>query len=229
MPRPVIRRHDLVQIAVGDWAGACAAWVPGPHLAPEQVAAVTGWAAARRPAITRRPLPGDAPDRLAVGVPLPPSLGKLRVALSVPLEAQWRRCGPLELVDAAISAPEKWRDTITSLRALGRTLGLRPRVFGALLWQHVTGLSYLHAGSDLDLLWVVGTTETVASLLDGLQRIDENSPVRIDGEVRTPGGDVSWRDLAGARTAGGTVLVKTGTKTFLESSAALFAEERTRC
>ena len=223
-----LARHDLVQITVDGWAVACATRVPGRHLRPQQAAAVSGWAAAGHPVITRRSVAEDTPNRLPVGVPLPPSLGKLRVALSVPLAATWRRA-PLDLQEAAPSAPQTWWDTIDSLASLGQLLALRPQVFGALLWQYVTGLPYLHDGSDLDLLWRVSDHSTVFALLDGLRRIDDKSPVRIDGEVRTPTGDVNWRDLAGAWAAGGTVLVKTGSGAFLESAAALFAIGRPRC
>ena len=34
----------------------------------------------------------------------------------------------------------------------GETVGITPRVFGALLWEDVTGLPYLTEQSDLDLL-----------------------------------------------------------------------------
>ena len=223
-----LARHDLVQVTADSWPAACATRTPPRRLAPQQAAAVNGWAAAGHPVITRRSVPGDPADRLPVGVPLPPSLGKLRVALSVPLTATWQRA-PVDLQEAAGSAPGTWSGTIDRLASLGQVLGAQPQVFGALLWQHVTGLQYLQEGSDLDLLWRVSDHSSVFSLLDGLRQIDDKSPVRIDGEVRTPRGDVNWRDLAGAWAVGGTVLVKTGTGAFLTTSAALFAIERQPC
>lgn len=224
-----LARHDLVQIGADAWEAACETPGLDRQLTPEQVAMVTGWAAAGRPAISRRPLPGDPPGRLTVGVPLPPSLGKLRVALSVPTTATWLRRTPPELNGVARTAPQPWAATIEALTGLGRLLGLRPRVFGALLWQYETGLQYLHHHSDLDLLWQVSDPGTARSLLDGLRRIDDASPVRIDGEVLTPGGAVNWRELASAWGAGGAVLVKTADGAHLDSCAALFAGGDSRC
>jgi phosphoribosyl-dephospho-CoA transferase len=105
---------------------------------------------------------------------------------------------PVLLGDAAAVAPEAWQPTIAALLALGSTLGIAPRVYGGLLWQHVTGLAYLSPTSDLDLLWRVGDQRAATALLGGLGRLDAASPMRLDGELELPdGGGVNWRELAG--------------------------------
>jgi phosphoribosyl-dephospho-CoA transferase len=91
--------------------------------------------------------------------------------------------------------------------ALARDHGLTPRPFGALLWQAMTGLTYLSPTSDLDLLWPCPVL-VPPSLLAGLARIDEGAPMRLDGEVLlADGGGVQWRELHQA-PGNGSVLVK---------------------
>jgi phosphoribosyl-dephospho-CoA transferase len=114
------------------------------------------------------------------------------------------------LGDAAPAAPVSWQPVITALLDLGKATGVQPRVFGALLWEHLTGLSYLTERPDLDLLWAVPDVAVASALLHGLRLIEASSPVRLDGEVELPcGGGVNWRELAQASDAGGDVLVKT--------------------
>jgi hypothetical protein len=40
---------------------------------------VAGWARSGWPAMVRRPAPGDAPDAIPAGLPLPPEHGELRL------------------------------------------------------------------------------------------------------------------------------------------------------
>ena len=111
---------------------------------------------------------------------------------------------------------------IDGLVALGDTVGEAPRVFGALLWQHVTGLPYLTAQSDLDLLWSGADAGRVRTLVAGLSRLDGDSPVRIDGEVELPDGAAShWRELADDR-GNGMVLLKTMNGVETRASVRLF-------
>ena len=101
---------------------------------------------------------------------------------------------------------------------------MAPRVFGALLWQHATGLPYLTARSDLDLLWSVSDERTATLIVEGLLQLDEGSPVRLDGELElTDGAAVNWRELArsGARPDD-ELLVKTMDGVEFRTRAALF-------
>jgi phosphoribosyl-dephospho-CoA transferase len=70
-------------------------------------------------------------------------------------------------------------------------------VFGALLWEHTTGLPYLSTQSDLDLLWLTSEELGAHSLVERLRQLDTASPVRLDGELQLPdGAGVNWRELA---------------------------------
>ncbi|MDP4023824.1 malonate decarboxylase holo-[acyl-carrier-protein] synthase [Methylobacterium sp. NEAU 140] len=194
-------RHDLVRAAPAAWAALLRDRpdLDGlPHLA--------GWAGARRPLIVRRSHPGEGTDRVPLGLPLPPADGKRRIGLALPAADLTPVTAPT-LAEAAAHAPAAWRPTLDALVALGARCGSPPRPFGGLLWQAMTGLAYLTAASDLDLLWPC--PEPVPSdLLDGLVRIADAAPMRLDGEILLPdGGGVHWRELRDA-PAGGPVLAK---------------------
>lgn len=202
-PRPprFFTRQDLVRVEPHTWSS----WLRArddlagvPHLA--------GWAAAGRPLIVRRRVPGEGAETVPLGMPLPPADGKRRIGLALPAEHLTRLEGP-SLAEAATHAPAAWHGTIAGLVALGERYGLTPRPFGGLLWQAVTGLTYLSAASDLDLLWPCpGPVPT--GLLDGLASIAETAPMRLDGEILLPDGTgLHWRELRDAPD-GGTVLAK---------------------
>ena len=108
-------------------------------------------------------------------------------------------------------APAAWRQTLDALVALGERHGFVPRPYGSLLWQAVTGLAYLGAGSDLDVLWPLPdcwTFERLRDLLDAIAAVADTAPMRLDGEILLPdGGGVQWRELREAADDG-DVLVK---------------------
>jgi phosphoribosyl-dephospho-CoA transferase len=93
-------------------------------------------------------------------------------------------------------------------------------VFGALLWEHATGLPYLSAQSDLDLLWSVSDEDTAAALVKGLDRLDRAGPIRLDGELTLPdGAAVNWREL---EQGSADLLVKTMDGVEMRTRSALF-------
>lgn len=195
------QRHDLLDVEPDAWAVALAArpdLVDAPHL---EVWARRGW-----PVILRRRNPGEASDHIPIGLPLPPADGKRRIGLALPADTVRPR-PPVALAQAHDAAPDAWRPTLAALDALGRRHGLVPRVFGSLLWQHLTGLAYLSDSSDLDLLWsVAGLIDR--RLLDAIAALDTEAPMRLDGEMILPDGrGLNWRELHAA-AAGDTVLAK---------------------
>jgi malonate decarboxylase holo-[acyl-carrier-protein] synthase len=169
------------------WAAVLAA---RPALASEPLLA--HWAARGFPLIGRRPLPEDPPGAVPLGLPLPPCHGKTRIAVAMPPQDLQQAAPPPLLAEARLAAPDAWQETITQLLRLDPLT----RCFGGLAWQHLTGLAYLSAGSDLDLLWE--RPGDPAALLAGLAAIGEGAPMRIDGEVLGRDGGVQWRELATA-------------------------------
>ncbi|MGY4403697.1 malonate decarboxylase holo-[acyl-carrier-protein] synthase [Bradyrhizobium sp. USDA 3315] len=171
-----------------------------PELADEPI--IAGWARADRPLIVRRPACSDAAGTIPLGLPLPPSHGKRRIAVSLAAVDIVTSAPPPLLADAAVAAPAAWHVTIEKL------LKLLPetRTYGSLVWQHLTGLPYLSDSSDLDLLWPLSSVKQSESLLSDIARIAKKAPMRLDGEITGPAGGVQWRELTGADTD--EVLVK---------------------
>lgn len=221
---PGFARHDLVRVAPEDWAAALARSPAVAALAGGASAVVAAWASFGRPVIVRRRAEGEAPDMLPLGLPFPPRLGKLRLALSLPATAPVVPVAPPSVTAALAKAPPAWAKVGRALEALGDDVGVVPRPFGAALWAAVTGLDYLGPASDLDVLWPVSGGADLPRLLDGLARIDDQGPVPIDGEILLPdGAGVHWRELDRARREpNGTVLAKAVDGVSLRRADALF-------
>ncbi|WP_210731753.1 malonate decarboxylase holo-[acyl-carrier-protein] synthase [Sphingomonas sp. PAMC26645] len=165
-----------------------------PELAAELV--VADWVSNGSPLVVRRPDCAAQDGMIALGLPLPPSHGKRRIAVELSLAALIDLSSPPTLAEAQVVAPKNWHPTIARLLDVDPAV----RTFGGLAWQFLTGLPYLSPSSDLDLLWLQGAP------LGELAAIDADAPMRIDGEVvASDGGAVQWRELGSAT---GEVLVK---------------------
>ena len=170
--------------------------------------------------IVRRHVPGDAPGIIPAAFPLPPANGMLRLSVPLAPEEISARVAPLTLRAARDEAPPTWQRTIHALLELAAELGVEPRVYGSLLWQRLTGLSYLTAGSDLDLLWPIIDEETATRVVGHIAMIARESPVRCDGEILLPDGSgVQWREWHEHPTG---VLVKTSAAVRLCATRDLF-------
>jgi phosphoribosyl-dephospho-CoA transferase len=211
----MLLRHDLLRAEPLAW-GAMLRCHPGLADLP----LVADWALREWPVIVRRRMTGDITDNVPAALPLPPVHGKRRVAFSFSSGAAVVVLPPVLLRDAAQAAPAAWQPVIDALIDLGETVGVTPRVFGALLWEHATGLPYLTAQSDLDLLWSISDDRSAALLVEGLLRLDAEGPVRLDGELELPdGAAANWRELA---NQGDEVLVKTMDRVEVRTKDGLF-------
>jgi len=149
---------------------------------------VSGWVERGWPLVIRRPDCAAPSDLIALGIPLPPSHGKQRIAVSLPATAITDLEPPPRLAEAAAAAPDGWRATIARLLGIAEDT----RTFGSLAWEHLTGMTYLSPTSDIDVLW---TSDSIARLKE-IKVIDDGAPMRIDGEiVAADGGAVQWREL----------------------------------
>lgn len=203
---PPWRRHDLLHVAPAVWASAL---VHCPSLT--DLPLVQSWADRGWPAIVRRPAATEDPGLVPIGLPLPPALGKRRLALLLPPDGVLQRSSPPLLRVAAKIADPNWQFTIASLLALGDQTRVEPSAFGSLMWQHQTGLPYLSPRSDLDVLWPVSSGFDVFSLVLSIAEIQRDAPMSIDGEIIFPdGAAVNWRELCAARRRAdrASVLVK---------------------
>jgi phosphoribosyl-dephospho-CoA transferase len=204
---PPWRRHDLLHVRPDLWATSLARCSTA-----ERVPLVERWADQGWPVIVRRRIEAEDARLVPVGLPLPPSAGKCRVALQIPPGDVSQRSSPPPLETAASVSKPEWRSTIAALLGLGARTGVEPWVFGSLLWQYQTGLTYLSPSSDLDVLWPIPAGSDVLSLVFGIADVQRDAPVRIDGEVMFSNGNaVNWRELLNAHQSPDciTVLVKT--------------------
>ena len=215
----MLRRHDLLYPESAAW-DAMLRRQPGFADLP----LVAEWAHLGRPVIVRRRMVGDVVDSVPAALPLPPYLGKRRLAFSFSSGESVTALPPVLLCDAARTAPREWQPVVEAMLDLGDSIEIAPRVFGALLWQHATGLPYLSARSDLDLIWSISDERTALSLVDRLLRLDAVSPVRIDGELELPdGAGLNWRELAQSRAdLSDELLVKTMDGVEMRTRSALF-------
>jgi len=201
-------RHTLV------WLSAHAAWQADIAAHESRLA---DWFAQGRPAIVARRAADDADPRLRLGVPLPPAEGKLRLALRMPAHDVLRTAAPPTL-QAVLEGDlvQDWQRPLQALQDIAAA-----RVFGAFAWQHLTGLHYVHARSDIDLLWRIDTAAQADALVARLQAWETEHGRRVDGELcLVDGGAVNWREYAGRSRE---VLVKRLDGAALELRDALFA------
>lgn len=223
-------RHELVWLSREGWAAVQAQTGPTDRTPASDFGAVARWRANDWPLVVRRRAPELKDSQIALGMPLPPAPdgSKRRFACIVDARMVARWQAPLTLAEAAHAAPARWQaplqallaDCTRSAAALPRrpfTTGdaavpLCPRVFGSLAMQAMTGLSYLRAESDLDLLLAPESRAELAAALALLQRHGASLP--LDGEIVFPGGvAVAWREYATAAASpliGARVLVKDG-------------------
>jgi phosphoribosyl-dephospho-CoA transferase len=211
----LLRRHDLLRVQPDGWPEILAG-VPDFHaLADEPRRLVANWAARGWPVIVRRrsaedDATVDVRTNIPVGLPLPPAFGKLRLTFSVRSCLVTETVAAVSLSEAVASAPAAWLRQVEEVIALGERLALHPTLFGAMLWQHVTGLPYIQAESAVDLIWPTPAAHVLTDLLDSLDGLDIAGPARLDGEViHSAGGGVNWRELREElRSPAGAVLVK---------------------
>ena len=114
---------------------------------------------------------------------MPPGRGRTRIALRLAPGAVLSMAAPPPLQDVIPSAPLPWRDPLTRLAAGADALGVTLRVYGSLLWQHLTGEQHITAHSDIDLLLRAGHTRQLHAVLMLLQTWQRDTGLRLDGEL----------------------------------------------
>jgi phosphoribosyl-dephospho-CoA transferase len=186
-------RHALLRVGPQAYRLALDA---RPDLASETL--LFDWAALSRPLIARRRGPRDVAGLTPAGIPLPPSHGKKRIALQLAPGAILAVEPPPLLAVCAHAAPAAWLPAIEAIVELGARAGVEVRIFGALAWSALTGLAYLSASSDLDLLLQLTARTNARALLEGLARVEADAPMRLDGELvrQDIGAAANWREFA---------------------------------
>jgi phosphoribosyl-dephospho-CoA transferase len=208
---PPLRRHQLVRVRPAAWTLLLRA---RPDLAGEPL--LQDWATLGRPLIARRRGPLDG-DGVLLGLPLPPSAGKRRIAVEM-RAGDIVSVSPLPCVSEVLgTAPVAWQPCLQELSGLSRAYGVRSGVFGSLCWQWLTGLTYLSPRSDADIAWSLPRPDRLERFLDDLADIDARAPMRLDGElVRADGAGANWREL---HAGGAELALKTADQALLYARA----------
>ena len=197
-----LTRHDLVWLDRTNWRGALApsgtATLIRPWHSETAERELERWFERGLPAVVCRQ-EAVGPGRVAVGVALSLSSGKLKVPLTVRQETIVRSAPPLQLQTAAESLSKAWRDALQELVVASSAVGIAFRVYGSVAWQHLSGETYVTESSDVDLLWRADDGAMLDAGLAVLSRWQRQSGIRADGEVRfANGAAVAWPELLNA-------------------------------
>ncbi|GFK92975.1 Phosphoribosyl-dephospho-CoA transferase [Fundidesulfovibrio magnetotacticus] len=185
-------RHWFARLAPEAWAEGL---VRPDGCAPRNPERIGRWIGAGLPLVVRRPC--RTPDGLlCCGLALPPGEGGLRLPYAVHARAVLALDPPPLLRQCLEAAPAPWRSGLARLLQVLEDAGLAPRVFGSLAWAGLTGLDFLHAGSDVDLLVAVDRREALDALGRALADPGGDAPP-VEAEVLLPdGGSFQWAEYA---------------------------------
>jgi len=168
-----LRRHELVRLTAAGWRRAAA-----QHNGADAAACFAHWAVSDLPAVvaTQACVSGHW---VSLGVPAPTTWGRQRYAL---------RIDPDDIRRDLDAFPEPAQCGFT----LGRELpGIR--VHGSFGWERLTGLPYVHHGSDIDLTVPVADAAEADTAVGILEQGVPGR--RVDGELAFPNGPaVAWRE-----------------------------------
>lgn len=177
-----LRRHDLVRLTRAGWSRLQSAL-------PQHRVLFERWSDHDHPLVVARHRAPAIAGRWSAGLPAPLADDRARIAI--------------DLVQADIAFPcafPRAARVVTLPIALRDELeGLAVRVYGAHGWQALTGETYLHARSDIDLLVEVVDEWHADKVAARLADLAASWP--LDGEfVFTDGRAVAWREWAAWRS-----------------------------
>ena len=144
-----VTRHDLVWLEPFARAEPAAAHAAEAHI-------IRRWITMGRPLVATRRRAVTPSDHFDLGLPLPPSQGRLRIALYAPAAAVREVRAAPSLQRVVDAAPLGWQGPLRTLEGAAGAAGIGFRVFGSLAWQYLTGEPYVSDRSDVDLLWRPG-------------------------------------------------------------------------
>lgn len=181
-------RHDLIWFTSQGWNEIYA------QLTPVQQLVLLDWQAADFPAVVRRRDADADQSELCVGFTLPPQHGeRLRIAARLRKVHITEHQSPLALSTVIPMAKPGWRDQLRMLQSEAARSGIRFRVYGALAMQFLTGQSYLHEASAIDLLFAPQTRQQLSEAIRLLAAYQHQLP--LDGEILFPADlSVAWKE-----------------------------------
>ncbi len=187
-----MRRHDLAYLSPGTaFRFACGNADPG------LAGRVRAWIDGGRPLVVARQSAGSAV--VALGITFPAHDGRRRVGCLVERASLRRIQPPLPVSAGGRRLPAPIAAVLDRLDVGVSATGAHLGLFGSLAWEALTGETYRHADSDIDVICDLRTGDQLTACLAALDEADRHLPCRLDGEIRFPGGQaVAWREVAAA-------------------------------
>lgn len=198
-------RHGLAYLADAGWRSL---FSQAEDACLQQL--LTYWKASDLPLVVTRQRCTAGDGVVSLGLPAPIRYGRRRIALSARSSEIARLAPPPTLEHVLSRVGENRLQAASGLVEEFDRMGAPVHVFGSYAWQGLTGLSYLHPHSDLDLLVMCADAATADRAAALMHRSFENRP-RIDGELCFAGGKaVAWREWASWRAGSvRSILLKT--------------------
>ncbi|AFK61512.1 malonate decarboxylase [Advenella kashmirensis WT001] len=186
-----MRRHDLAYL----YSNA-EYQLLSPVQSPTAQAALQRWLHARHPlVVARQPAAADA--QILLGLTLPPEAVHRRISVSICPDAIRAITPPLALADgvntctAAIAAPLK------HLLQKCESHDITVSVYGSLAWEMLSGTTYRHDRSDIDVVCDIAHVAQLDPCIKALQQAQQALPCSLDGEIRFASGPaVNWKELS---------------------------------
>lgn len=190
-----MRRHDLAYVR----AGSSFSFLCGEG-SKELIAAVSAWIATGHPLVVCRQ--GSDAEQVQLALTLPTLQGRQRVAARFKHEDLIRVSPAIEIRDCLAGLDARAAQVLSELNSSIQKCGASVGVFGSLAWESLTGESYRHEASDVDLICDVTSHLQLEACLDALEEAAGKLAFRLDGELRFPNGEaVAWRELANHRNS----------------------------
>lgn len=190
----MFHRHNRVWLSAGGWQRA------SQTVSPAHARELMRWAENDWPAVVRRSDPEPGKNILYLGLTAPPDQHtgvKIRIPFSVCTEDIVRFGAPLAIIGAESALPLAWHSVFSELSDAATSSKLEFRVYGSAAMQAITGLPYLGAASDIDLLFYPLTNAQLHQGLNLLYLYAKRLP--LDGEIVFPSGRaVAWKECAQA-------------------------------
>ncbi|PJX25588.1 malonate decarboxylase holo-[acyl-carrier-protein] synthase [Advenella sp. S44] len=188
-----MRRHDLAYLyPTANYR------LLSPMQYPAADEALQRWLQAQRPLVVARQSATDA-AQILLGLTLPPESEPKRISISVCRDAVRKITPPLTLAycidtcSSAVGAP------LAVLLRQCEQYDIAVSVYGSLAWEILSGTTYRHNRSDIDLVCDIACAPQLVPCLTALQQAQHALPCSLDGEIRFANRTaVNWKELSQA-------------------------------
>lgn len=150
--------------------------------------------------------------------------GRIRAAAVIPEACAEKAYTPWEVMGMEERYPAAIRPLLSKLKDAAGTWEVDLGLIGAAAMETVTGMPYLHEGSDIDLVVTAGTFAAAQRFERELEIIEKQFGILVDAEIQISKGGVKLKELCSVQD---TVLVKGEREIFLLSKKQVCASMET--